>query len=45
MQALLGGLCFLPTSRTEGMRIFEMEILLSVRQRSKINKPPLRNQV
>ena len=35
----LGGWCFIPLSCEEGTRLFEMEVLLSVRQRSKTAKP------
>uniref|UniRef100_A0A1X7US96 Uncharacterized protein n=1 Tax=Amphimedon queenslandica TaxID=400682 RepID=A0A1X7US96_AMPQE len=39
-----GGLCFLPKNRREGTRIFEMETLLSIRQRSERKLPSLSSQ-
>ena len=42
---LVGGWCFLPTTLEEGTRLFEMEVLLSVRQRCKILKPTITNKV
>ena len=42
---VLGGFCFLPTSRIEGIRIFEMEIFLSIRQRKNVEIPNLSNKV
>ena len=41
----IGGWCFLPTNLSEGTRLFEMEVLLSARQRTEITKPPLNDLV
>ena len=35
----------MPVSRQEGISLFEMEILLSVRQRTQNRRPILHNQV
>ena len=35
----------MPASRQEGISLFEMEILLSVRQRIQIKRPTLHDQV
>ena len=32
---LVGGYCFLPESTSEGMTIFEMEVVLSIRKRAR----------
>ena len=40
-----GGWCFLPTTCSEGTRLFEMEVLLSVRHRNKVTKPNVTTQV
>ena len=41
----IGGWCFLPTNLSEGTRLFEMEVLLSVGQRTEIKKPPINDLV
>ena len=44
-RSTLGGWCFLPTTCSEGTRLFEMEVLLSVGHRNKVTKPNVTAQV